>query len=226
MKEKIRKILLDLGAGDCGFAKVDRFNDIEMGFNPKDVYPDAKTVISFLLPLPIGVKYTSPRLVYNHVGDIVKAELDRICYLASLEIEKLGIVAMPLPSDGPYDYWVEEKKEGKGIISMKDAAVKSGLGAIGKSSVFISKKYGTLVNLGAILINYELDSDELCQELCIEGCSLCIDNCPAKAIKDKKVNQLACRNNTYETNKRGFSVCKCNTCVTICPRANIKREYK
>jgi hypothetical protein len=53
--------------------------------------------------------------------------LDIIAYLASNEIEKTyhGI-AVPIPSDGPYDYWDEKNLEGRGIISIKHAAILAG----------------------------------------------------------------------------------------------------
>ena len=41
-------------------------------------------------------------------------------------------VAVPIPADGPVEYWDEEELEGRGILSMKHAAVNAGLGTLGK----------------------------------------------------------------------------------------------
>ena len=103
-------------------------------------------------------------------------------------------------------------------LSMRHAAVLAGLGSIGKNTLFINKHYGNFLTLGAILTNLDLKSDPLSEELCIENCRLCLDNCPVKALDGKKANQKLCRPHTYMANDRGITVTNCNTCRTICPR--------
>jgi epoxyqueuosine reductase QueG len=218
MKDKVKQIFMELGAEVCGVANVDSFVNAPEGFNPKDIYPDCKSVIVFGKKLPKGVAYVSPRLIYEHFNGLGPIELDRIAYLASNEIEKIyDAIAVPIPADGPYDYWEAENLTGKGMISMKHAAVLAGIGTLGKSTLLLNKEYGNMLSIGAVLTNLDLSSDEPAESICIEGCKLCIDNCPVHAISEADVNQKLCRNFAYASNARGFDVVNCNKCRRICP---------
>ena len=145
-------------------------------------------------------------------------DVDKITYEASILIEQLGCIAVPLPCDGPLEYWDKDNLCAKGLLSMRHAAVLAGLGSLGKNTLFISKLYGNFLTLGAILTNLDLKSDTLSEELCSENCCLCLDNCPVKALDGTTVNQKLCRPHTYTTNDRGFEVVNCNKCRIICPR--------
>jgi epoxyqueuosine reductase QueG len=220
VKDKIKDIFINLGAEVCGVANIDLFIDAPEGFHPTDIYSDCKSVIVFGKKIPKGLAYINPRISYQHFNSISPVELDRIAYLASNEMEKTtNAIAVPIPSDSPYDYWDKDNLEGRGIISMKHAAVLSGIGIMGKSTLLLNSKYGNMLNLGAVLTNLHLPSDEAAENICINGCSLCIDNCPANAISELGVNQKLCRNCAYDCNARGFEVVNCNKCRTICPMA-------
>lgn len=213
-----------LGADLCGIAQMARFVDAPAGFHPTDIYPACRSVIVFAKRLPKGLAAVSPRIINNHLSDIVISELDRISYLGSLEIEKLGGIAVPVPSDAPYDYWDSDNLEGKGLLSMRHAALAAGIGSMGKNTLIISKQYGNMINIGAVLTNLDLQSDPLSEELCIAGCRLCLDNCPTKALDGRTANQMLCRQFTYSSNQRGFGICNCNRCRLVCPRAFGKFE--
>ncbi len=220
MKDRIKEIFLNLGAEVCGVANIDRFINTLKGFHPADIYSDCKSVIVFGKALPKGTAKVSPRIIYQHFNSIGPVELDRIAYLASIEIERsYNGYAVPIPSDGPYDCWDTDQMEGRGLISMKHSAVLAGLGALGKSTLLLNSRYGNMLNIGAVLTNLNLPSDAPAESICIEGCSLCIENCPVHAINDDGVNQKLCRNNTYASNDRGFGVVNCNKCRTECPMA-------
>lgn len=218
VKDKIKKVFINLGAEVCGVANIDQFIDAPKGFHPRDIYSDCKSVIVFAKKIPSGLAYVSPRIIYQQFNNVGLVELDRIAYLASNEIEKLyNVVAIPVPSDGPYDYWDAKNLEGRGIISMKHAAVLAGIGTLGKSTLLINSEYGNMLSIGAVLTNLNLPSDAPAENACIKGCRICIDNCPVNAISEHGVNQMLCRNNAYASNERGFDVVNCNKCRTRCP---------
>lgn len=219
MKDQIKATITALGADLCGVAGIERFHDAPPGFHPCDLYSGCKSVIVFAKRLPSGMATVNPRIIYNNVTDQSLKELDRISYLGGLAIEKLGGIAVPLPSDGPYDFWDSERLEGRGILSIRHAALLAGIGSMGKNTLIINAQFGNMINLGAILTNLELPSDPLAEDLCIKNCRLCLDNCPQHALDGQTVNQKLCRPYTYGTNARGFSVCQCNRCRIICPRA-------
>ena len=217
-EEQIKGSILNKGADLCGIAGIDRFADTPIGFHPSDIYKECKSVVVFAQRMPKSLAYINPRIVYNHANNISKNAVDTITYESAISIEQLDCVAVPLPCDGPYDYWEKDSLKGKGLISMRHAAVLAGLGSLGKNTLLINKLYGNFLTLGAILTNLELQSDPLSEELCMENCRLCLDNCPVKALDGKTTNQKLCRPNTYTTNDRGFDVVNCNKCRTICPR--------
>lgn len=111
--------------------------------------------------------------------------------------------------------------------SHKKIANLAGLGHIGKSTLFLHHKYGPSVRLGTIFTDCELPvSNEISDSIC-KNCSLCVDSCPAGAIKgvewDDKLDRSdmfdadACNNymrNHFMKIGRG-SVC--GICINVCP---------
>ncbi len=218
MKDKIKQFILGLGADVCGVANIDRFTEAPTGFHPRDIFPGCKSVIVFGLALPKGLTKIDPRLIYGHFNNYTCPEVDGIAFKTAKEIEKLwGGYAVPIQADSPYEYWDAEKMEGRGLISMKHAAVLGGLGTLGKSTLLLNEKYGNLLTVGAVLTELDLDSDPLAESICIEGCDICIKNCPSQALDGQRADQKKCRQNTYGTNARGFSIINCNNCRVVCP---------
>jgi epoxyqueuosine reductase QueG len=218
VKNQIKEFILSLGADVCGVANVDCFFEAPAGFHPRDIFSDCKSIIVFGIALPKGLAKVEPRLIYGHFNYGTCPEVDWVALRAAKEIERLwGGYAVPIPSDSPYEYWDAEKLEGRGLISMKHAAVLAGLGTLGKSTLLLNEKYGNLLTLGMVLTDLDLDSDPLVESICIEGCSLCIKNCPSQALDGQLANQTKCRPNTYGTNSRGYDTVNCNKCRTVCP---------
>ena len=218
MKEAIRRFILDQGADVCGFAGIERFSDAPEGFRPSDVFPACKTIVVFGIALPAGLFDVPPRLIYGHFNYGSCPWLDRIAFFAAREIERAtGGRAVPMPSDGPYEAWDALVLEGRGLISLKHAAVQAGLGALGKSTLLLNERFGNRLTLGAVLADCALPSDPLAESVCLPDCRLCVDGCPAQAINEGRVIQKRCRLNTYGKNTRGYDTVDCNRCRAACP---------
>ena len=218
MKENIRKHIFSIGGDLCGFANIDRFKDAPEGFSPKDIWEDCKSVISFAVALPKGIFQVNPRLIYAHFNQMACLQTDEISLRTAKYLEQTyNCKAVPMPCDGPYEYWDAECMEGRGLLSMKHIAMKAGLGSIGKNGLFACGEYGNAVTLGCVLSDLELESDDVIQSLCIDGCNRCVDSCPVAAIRGGFVNQKKCREHTYGKTARGFDTVDCNVCRTVCP---------
>jgi len=218
MKEELRSKAKDFGADVCGFASIERFDQSPKGFHPTDLHKDCKSVIVFAVALPKGLYDVDPRLVYEHFNHLAYPKVDDIAFQLAKYLEEVyGGTGVPIPSDGPYEYWNTDKKEGKGLLSMKHAAVNAGLGNMGKNTLFLNSKYGNRLAIGAVLTDLEFASDDYSKSICLESCNLCIKNCPVSAIDNNHVDQKLCRENTYSKNERGFDTVECNKCRTICP---------
>lgn len=219
MKNEIKEIFIRLGCDICGVTNVDRFDNAPKGFHPRDIYEDCKSVIVFAKAIPNSIAKVNPRIIYQHFNNIGPIILDRIAYEAALHIERNYGYAVPIPSDGPYEYWDEEKLEGRGLLSMKHAAVNAGIGTLGKNTMLINSQFGSMLNIGAVLTDLDLPSDPFVEEVCIKNCRTCLDSCPVNALDGQYVNQSLCRTNTYGKNARGYDVVNCNQCRVVCPRA-------
>ena len=218
MKEAIRAMVLALGADVCGFAGIDRFSGTPEGFHPTDVFKTCKTVVSFGVALPKGLFAVSPRLIYRHYNYASCDYVDEIAFRAARQMERItGLSAVPMPSDGPYEAWDAEQREGRGLISMKHAAVQAGLGTLGKSTLLVSARYGNRLTLGAVLTECVLESDPFAESVCVEGCRRCLGGCPVHAIEEGHVTQKKCRAHAYGQNARGFETVNCNACRACCP---------
>ena len=194
-----------LGADVCGFAEAEAFSGAPEGHRPGDLLPGCRTVVVFGMRIPRGLMEVPPRILYAHFNYFTPKELDRIAYLTALHIEDAsGASAVPLPADGPYEEWEPETKTGRGLLSMKHAAVLAGLGQLGKNTLLLNETYGNLLNLGALLTTLPLPGDPPAKSVCIPGCRRCLDACPVHALDGTAANQYLCRGNAYGVNARGY----------------------
>lgn len=218
MKEELREEVLRLGADVCGFAGIERFSDAPAGFHPSDIFQNCKSIITFGIALPKGIYAADSRLIYSYYNSFACPQADRIAYQTAVFLENVYHgTGVPLPSDGPYDYWNEEKLEGRGLLSMKHAAYLSGIGTFGKSTLLLNKTYGNRLVIGCVLTDLETGSDEFAANICPAHCNLCIQSCPVGAISANGVEQKLCRANSYSQTERGFDTVECTRCRTICP---------
>ena len=224
MEAKIKNLFLALGAVECGIAGIERFTDAPVDFHPRDIFPGCNSVIVFLVKLPFSLSGIDPGTVYTQANNMSLAELDRISFSGANLLDNMGYLSLPLPADGPYDYWDAQHLEGKGILSLRHAAQAAGLGSIGKNHLLLNKKYGSFVSIGAVLTSCSLISDQPSTEICLPDCRLCLDNCPTQALVGQSTDQARCRPHTYTKNARGFDLCVCNTCRTICPSLKVARK--
>jgi epoxyqueuosine reductase QueG len=218
-EQTIKHLACDLGADLCGIAPVERFQDAPAGFRPNDIFAQAKSVVALAKRFPEGPFHSRSPILYTATGDVILQEVTRITVLLCAAIEaETGAQAVPVPSE-PYEYWDAENREGKGLLSLKHAAWLAGLGVITANSLLTNDRYGNRLCLGAALLDIELDGDPIAAyRFDCEPCHLCMDSCPAHAIRDRTVNQKLCRGNSEGKTVKGHSLYVCNACRRVCPR--------
>ncbi|WP_245837520.1 MULTISPECIES: epoxyqueuosine reductase [Methanobacterium] len=215
---KIKEIAKDLGADLCGITRPDKFNNAPKGHHPLDIYPDCKSVIVFAKRVPPGSIYAENCIPYTHANNMITQLVDSLGLELCLVLEDLGINTVPIPSDDPSKYWEADKQYARGILSLRHAGYFAGLGNMGKNTLLINEKYGNMIQIGAILVDIQLESDPIANyEGCLEKCSLCIDSCPQKALDRTTVDQKLCRELSNFVTERGFNLKKCSLCRTVCP---------
>jgi epoxyqueuosine reductase len=216
---RIKEKVLELGADLVGIASVNRFAEAPEGFRPIDIYKDAKSVICYAKRLPTTPLSAQSPIPYTFVNSFMATVVDNLSIQLSLWLEDMGVGAVLIPSDDPYEHCDAQRTYGRAILSLRHAGRLAGLGFLGKNNLLINEKYGSMIQLGAVLVDLEIEPDPLTEGNCPADCSLCIDNCPVQALDGKTVNQKLCRPLSNYVNERGFTIKRCNTCRRVCPLA-------
>lgn len=211
----------ELGMDLCGIAPVERFADAPQGFHPADISKDCKSVIVLAARFPVSTLSSPSPAAYTFVRNKVMDKVDAATCQLAAELELLGGNAIPVPSSDPYEYWDEERHHGQGILSLKHAAVRAGLGQMGKNTLLMNDRLGNMLWLGAVLLDQELAPDELAEyQACIPGCRVCLKVCPAQALDGTTIVQKQCRAVSAKQTGGGGRVYACNLCRKLCPRHN------
>ena len=213
MKNKIEKFLVENGAGEVGFCHI----ECENSFN-------LKYAISFTIPLSNAIVEgigSEPTHTYFHHYRTVNALIDNLSLRAGLLLAENGYDYVPIPAS-------QSVNGLQGIFSHKYAATSSGLGSVGKSGLFLSKKFGPRVRLGTILTNCEFDTKFAPAESPCGGCDLCVKACPAMAITgnewhphDKRENIIDAKACSEYMKKHFQHIGRgvvCGICMKICPK--------
>ena len=215
--EEIKKTLLDMGADLCGIASVDRFDGAPEGFHPRDVLPSCRSVVAFAKKFPAGVLRCKTTVPYTVARNAICLELDRMAVRFCDAMEQCRIIAVPT---GTVSHSRLDEKTGRwrGIVSAKHSAVAAGLGWMGKNTLVITPEYGNMVWLGVVLLDAALPADPLLPgNPCGDGCSLCIDRCPARALGDPEMDQAACGAHAFRTPEGQEWTIQCHACRSGCP---------
>lgn len=103
-------------------------------------------------------------------------------------------------------------------MTMRHAGYLAGLGILGRNALLTNMKLGNIIQLGAVLVDTELDPDRPADYiLCPDDCRLCIEACPTNALNGFTVDQKLCRTLSNYKNEKGYILKKCNECRKICP---------
>jgi len=216
--DSVKKIAFELGADVCGIAPVERFREAPKGFGPADIYADTKSVVVIARRFPEGPFLSNSMIPYVVTNDAVLREVIQISCSICNRLECEGdVVAVPVPSE-PYEYWDQERCQGRGILSLRHAGYMAGLGVLGRNTLLANSTFGNRIVLGAILLNIEIEPDDLADyNFCPPDCRVCIENCPAGALGGKTVNQKLCRAVSQGHTKKGDYLYLCNNCRKLCP---------
>jgi epoxyqueuosine reductase len=199
VKEAVSRYLSDK-LTVIGFAPVDRFDDAPEKHHPKNVCHNAKTVIVYGIPVSNGV-FSSPdynlHLLHRSYHTVYRL-LDEISFNLCNHIETMGpYVAVAIPSYSPL---VFHGMEPWGILSLKHAAVKAGLGAFGKTGLVYHPEFGSLLRLGGVVTSADIPGDAMRDKSpCPPKCKECSTHCPPNAIKETGAfSKMTCLGHTIK----------------------------
>ena len=154
-----------------------------------------------------------PTRHYLHNYRMVNWMLDQTAAKLTGIIQTKGYNALPIPASQIVDW---EKQTAH--MSHKMAAIRSGLGWIGRNNLLVIPQYGSKIRLATILTDMPLEADNPVEQDCGE-CKKCIDICPVSAIKDshKDWNKAACLEKLKHFAKfHNVGQYICGLCVKVC----------
>lgn len=192
--QMIKDYAKQIGIDDIGICPIDRFSEAPPLMNPKNIFPEAKSVIVVLQRITRG-SYRGieegtcwSNYTFYSYGRLNSYFRPRLTYRLACFIEDFGWEAAPhypgVSERQPYMEPVEPGRLPPNVVpSIRYLAVGAGLGEIGWSKVFLSKKFGPRCRMDCILTDAELEYDEMVEpgSICIK-CGACVRECPGQAI--------------------------------------------
>lgn len=194
--QKLTELLIDSGASFVGFSDVD--GKLASRFRHLNYAVTAGVRLSDAIIDEITDK---PTFTYFHHYRTVNALLDQIALRGLIYIQQHQYNAMAVPASQTVNDMGDPYR---GIFPHKTAAVKAGLGSIGKNGLFLHKAFGPRVRLVTILTDMPLvststeatndtaavsagkeaestgpDADRI---FTCSSCNKCVDACPAMAL--------------------------------------------
>ena len=219
-----------LGADLCGIASMDRFEGTPKQFDPRYIFPKAKSciVLGFRIPrgyfrgIEEGTYWASyAGMGYGNINRHVSPHVMRYicCYL-----EDFGWEAAPVPNlymgnavkfdtqkyAPEYSIPVKEGLPSPDVlVDYRVAAYLAGMGQIGYSKVFLTPEFGPFQRFTVILTDAPLEPDPIFEGKLCDRCMRCARACTGKAISMTETESITVAGRKIEWGK--LDVIKCST---------------
>lgn len=184
----------ELGIDCIAIGNIERFKNAPKLMSPITYFPNAKSVIAVAMRIPRGTyrgieegthwhNYTF--YSYNKLNSLFRPRLsyELACFIEDHGWEAVAHYPAVPEGNGTMAEPVREGIPPDVVCSVRLIAAGCGLGEIGFSKVFLTKKFGPRVRLGLIFTDCELEPDPIMDtgEICIH-CGACARECPGNAI--------------------------------------------
>lgn len=213
MNNYLSEFLTECFVSDFGFAKCEDA--------PFDGLSNAVSMVFALSDSVVDQIDNAPTHTYFHHYRTMNAYIDSVSLTVVMALSQKGYRAAAVPASQSTD-----KMEG--IFPHKKAAVRAGLGYIGKSALFVSKKYGPRVRLGTVFTDAPLNSVCMEQKSECGDCRICYEACGAMAIKNVNYEGHMSREDIFDAKacsdymKNKFKHigrgAVCGVCMRVCPK--------
>ena len=220
VKKELERISRALGASLFGVADVGGIKKefLFQGTVLRDL--DCAVSVGMRLSRPILDEIVDhPTKIYFHHYRQINMALDQLALKVSNFIQSKGHKAMPVPASQIVDW---EKQTAH--LSHKKIGLLAGLGHIGRNNLLVNPEFGAQFRLVTILTDLRLEPDRPLDTDCAD-CMMCVNRCPANAIKEKKddFDHIRCYEKLKEfRDKRLTDQFICGVCVKACAGRSCK----
>ena len=167
----------------------------------------------------------TPTHVYFHQYRTTNAFIDQALFRVGLKIQAKGYRVVQVAASQSIS------KNGNGyqaLFSHRAAAIRAGLGWIGKSNALVTEAFGPRVRLGTLMIEADLEADLPKWESMCGNCKACVSACPAYALtgelwtkgisRDAIVDVRACSEHMHSAYQHIGRGVVCGLCIANCPK--------
>jgi len=208
LKNDLRQLAVMRGAIDAKFASLNMMTGPPSA-DPTYMLPGARSVIAFAVPLGhyfiddyLGKK---TRRVF---GDIMYERYHQLAQISDELIAKCqaeGFKAVAPDPNADYRPAPEGSPRGHMYpkLSLRYAAVASGLGTFGWSGNVMIKGHWSTVFLGGVVTEAELPPDSPKDETLCDDCRICAMVCPLEYIQHKESQTISLGGREYTYNAKG-----------------------
>lgn len=190
--------------------------------HPRDLLPEAKTVVAFFIPFSEDVVSSNRRATavspewaksYLEANKLINNISDKVLQM----LAEQGARGEAIKATHTYD-----EKTLIAAWSHRSAAFICGLGRFGRNRMLITP-VGCAGRYGSVIISEEIAPDprpegEFCINLNTGKCLVCVNNCPTKALTLEGLDKHRCHDRLLGVSKEfasmGLAVCDvCGKCV-------------
>lgn len=211
-KEQIKDYALSRGLDLFGVANIERFDGAPPRMHPAGIFPEARSVIVVGRRIIRGGwrgieegTYWPSYTYFDYHGLLNTFFIPLPLYETACFIEDFGYEAAPyfpgVPESQPAREPIRDGAPPPDVqLAIRIAATAAGVGEIGWSKVFLTKKFGPRQRLAAIITDLELEPDPLLEPNSIcKLCMACVEGCPGAIphIKEDKTVQIKIEDKTY-----------------------------
>ncbi len=203
--QMIKDKAAELGIDCIGIGNIERFKNAPTLLSPLTYFPEAKSVIAVAMRIPRGSyrgieegthwhNYTF--YSYNKLNSLFrpKKSYELCCFIEDHGWEAVAhYPAVPEGNGTMREPVAPDKVPPDVVCSARIIAAGCGMGEVGYSKVFLTKKFGPRVRVGLIFTDCELEPDPILStgDICLH-CGACVRECPGDAIpplkeKDKRL---------------------------------------
>lgn len=226
--DKVKAYARSLGADAVGIASMDRFEGAPLQMDPRQIMPEAKSLIAMAFRVNRGsLRGIEEGTFFSNYssmgyGGLTYLYMPLVVINLSKYIEDDGYEAIPYGhqsdwraignSAEPREGYSRPVRPGQAapdvMVHLRISAYLAGLGEIGYSKVFLTPEFGPRQRIGIVLTEAELEPDPIYDgpKLC-NRCMACVKHCPGQAISATKTVKVTLAGHEVEWGELDCDAC-------------------